>query len=69
MMKTFVRDYDKKVDFSVYAPGYHNALGRARGLARQAAEDEEPHRNPTTGVFLLTELIARYSTRDVGESS
>jgi hypothetical protein len=69
MMKAFVPNYDKKVDFATYAPGYRDALTRARRLAGQAADDEEPHRNPTTGVFMLTELIGRYSTPDEHEPS
>jgi hypothetical protein len=64
MMKTFVPNYDKKVDFSTYASGYRDALARARRLAQHASEDEEPHRNPTTGVFLLTQLIGRYFLPD-----
>jgi hypothetical protein len=64
MMKAFVPNYDKRVDFSAYELTYRDAWARARRLARQAADDGEPHRNPTTGVFLLTELIGRYSTLD-----
>lgn len=64
MMKGFVPNYDKRVDFSAYESTYRLALARARRLARQADDDGEPHRNPTTGVFLLTELIGRYSTPD-----
>lgn len=67
MMKAFVSNYDKKVDFSIYAPTYRDALARARRLARQADDDDEPHRNPTTGVFSLTGLIGRHATPDQPE--
>lgn len=57
MLKTHVADYDKKVDFGIYKDGYTKAVERARSLAKLADSIGEPGRNPTTGVYELTEKI------------
>jgi hypothetical protein len=49
----------KGVDFAVYASSVALAEERARRMDERAAEDGEPHRNPTTGVYRLTQSIAR----------
>jgi hypothetical protein len=59
MTKGFVDGYDKHINFDRFAPHYEAARSRAARMQRQAEEDGEPHRNPTTGVFRLTESIAR----------
>lgn len=38
-------------------PGYAKAVARARSLQQRAEATGEPNRNPSTGVYLLTELI------------
>ena len=54
--------YDKAIDeriFDVLRPGIPDAVRRARRLAEEAAQlDEDPFKNPTTGVFLLLESLA-----------
>jgi hypothetical protein len=62
MMKAFVTRYDKEIDFSVYEPGYMDAMRRALALGRACEADGEPHRNPSTGVAGLTEIIRRDSS-------
>ena len=56
-LKKHVPEYDKHVDYATYSAGYQQALTRARRLNQDADEAHKPHRNPTTGVFELTELI------------
>lgn len=49
--------YDKALDFARMHPGYADALRRARELDREAERHGSPGRNPTTGVYRLTESI------------
>ena len=56
-LKGHVPEYDKHVDYATYAAGYSQAVTRARRMDQDAREAQEPHRNPTTGVYELTELI------------
>lgn len=56
-MKSYVKSYDKKVDFADYVPGYAEAVKRAEALSREAARAGESGRNPTTGVYRLTRAI------------
>lgn len=49
----------KGVDFAAYAESVPLAEERARRMDERAAEDGDPHRNPTTGVYRLTASIAR----------
>jgi hypothetical protein len=57
LLKDYVPDYDKHVDYATYTGGYSQAVVRARRMDQAASEDNEPNRNPTTGVYELTELI------------
>ena len=57
MMKTFVASYDKHVDFARLMTGYEAAVARARRLDQDAIAEDEAGRNPTTGVYQLTEAI------------
>jgi hypothetical protein len=56
-LKAFMPKYDKTLDFSKMKPGYEKAVARARVLQKLAEDTDEPNRNPSTGVYLLTELI------------
>jgi len=56
-LKRHVPNYDKHVDYATYSAGYSQAVTRARKMDQDATEAQEPHRNPTTGVYELTELI------------
>jgi hypothetical protein len=56
-LEKHVPQYDKHVDYTTYAAGYSQAVARAKKMDQDAAEAHEPHRNPTTGVYELTELI------------
>jgi hypothetical protein len=57
MLKTHVPNYDKNVDFRTYSDGYQKAVVRAKYLDNLACSIGEPGRNPTTGVYELTEKI------------
>jgi len=57
LLTKHVPHYDKHVDFAAYATGYPHAVTRASKMDQAAEEANEPHRNPTTGVYKLTELI------------
>lgn len=56
-MKDHVPAYDKRTPFSAFEAGYPEAVSRARRLDDDAAGMAEPGRNPTTGVYRLTERI------------
>lgn len=49
--------YDKALDFEKMHPGYTKAVQRARALDADAEKHGVPGRNPTTGVYGLTEAI------------
>lgn len=49
--------YDKALDFPKMNAGYGDAVGRAMDLDAEALRHESPGRNPTTGVYRLTEAI------------
>jgi hypothetical protein len=50
--------YNKHVDYTTYyATGYPQAVTRAKKMDQEAVDAHEPHRNPTTGIYELTELI------------
>ncbi len=58
MLTQFVPEYDKAVKYLDYAQGYEQAVIRARRLAEQAEQiGESWKKNPTTGVYRLTESI------------
>ncbi len=56
-LKQLVPQYDKHIDFGTYERGYSEAVKRARRMDEEAEDASERHRNPTTGVYQLTELI------------
>jgi hypothetical protein len=56
-LKRHVLKYDKHIDYATYSAGYEQAVTRASKMDQAAEEAHEPHRNPTTGVYNLTELI------------
>lgn len=57
ILKKFVLGYDKKLDFASLQNGYRDAVERARRLDKDAEAMDEPGRDPTTGVWRLTESI------------
>ncbi len=57
ILRKFLPSYDKHVEFGCLADGYSDAVARARRLDRVANDDGESGRNPTTGVWRLTESI------------
>jgi hypothetical protein len=57
MLTEHVPQYDKHVDYTTYSAGYPQATLRAKRMDQAAQEADEPGRNPTTGVYKLTELI------------
>ena len=60
-MKDFITSYDKQVDYADYATGYQEAVLRASKLDEIAALDRDDGRNPTTGMYQLTESIRNAS--------
>jgi hypothetical protein len=62
-LQQHLRDYDKSLDFAKMYPGYSDAVRRAQELAREADIHGEPGRNPTTGVYRLTESIREGAVR------
>lgn len=59
MLREFLPDYDKRLDFDEVAGHVADATTRARRLDQDAEQMGEPGRNPTTGFYLLTDSIAR----------
>jgi hypothetical protein len=59
LLRGFVAGYEKRVDFSAFAPGYADAVKRAERMQGAADGAGEPTRNPTTGVWRLTEAIRK----------
>jgi hypothetical protein len=57
MLTSYVPKYDKHVDYATYSDLYAQAVARARKMDEDAKEANETHRNPTTGIYKLTELI------------
>ncbi|HWO18305.1 MAG TPA: hypothetical protein VNO30_06000 [Kofleriaceae bacterium] len=49
--------YDKDLDFEKVHAGYADAVTRARQLDEVAIKNDDIGRNPTTGVYRLTETI------------
>ena len=57
MLKKHVPGYHKDVDFEDYRAGYEKAVRGAKSLDQLAESMGQPGRNPTTGVYNLTEEI------------
>jgi hypothetical protein len=57
MLTKHVPYYDKHVDYGTYSAGYTEATKRSKQMDEAAENAGEPGRNPTTGVYKLTELI------------
>lgn len=58
LRRDHVPSYDKGVQFGELAAGVKHAITRAERLAQEAARlGEDPHKNPTTGVFRLIRAI------------
>lgn len=61
MLKKYGPEFDKGVDFDDYREGYFEARSRATKLDQRCEEDGEPFRNPSTGIYLVTDQISLYS--------
>lgn len=59
ILKSFVPHYNKHVDFEHYKNGYIDASRRSQNLEHEAILDRDDGRNPTTGVWRLTESIRK----------
>lgn len=57
LLSEYIPRYNKHVDFAQYAPGYTEAVKRAKRLDEVARQAGTPGHNPTTNVYELTELI------------
>jgi hypothetical protein len=56
-LKKHLPAYDKELDFATVHVGYDDAIQRAQSLDKSAAQTGRPGGNPTTGIYLLTEMI------------
>lgn len=56
-LRRHCKDYEKALPCDDLLPNYATAVERAKQLSEEALHHEEPGRNPTTDVYLLTELI------------
>lgn len=56
-LRKYMPGYQKRLDYEAMKPGYPKAVDRARSLAEEANRFGEPGRNPTSGVYRLTENI------------
>jgi RloB-like protein len=61
LLEKHIIRYDKTVDFGLFVQGYRLAHRRAAALDEHCRQDNEAFRNPSTGVYRLTEQIGRYS--------
>jgi hypothetical protein len=59
VLKEHLPRYDKVLDFSKMKAGYASAVERAQSLMKTGEAMGEPNRNPSTAVYLLTELIRK----------
>lgn len=57
MMRDHVAGYDKGVSFDAYLPGYEEAVQRAQRIEREAEEQGEEGRNPSTSIWKLTQAL------------
>lgn len=69
MLNLHVIDYVKRVSLEVLTPGYPNAVRRAKKLDEVAEADRDGGRNPTTGVWRLTEAIQEIEEEKNSETS
>jgi hypothetical protein len=58
MLAEYVPGYNKHDDYETYSASYPQAVARASKMDKDAENAHEPHCNPTTGVYILTELIS-----------
>lgn len=57
LMRACLPGYDKHIDVDRFVQSYPVAVERGRRLTHEAAAMGEPQRNPSTGVWRLTEAI------------
>jgi hypothetical protein len=57
MLKGHLPNYGKRVDFRDFQAGYRQAVNRASQLDELAQQIGDAGRNPTTGIYRLTERI------------
>ena len=62
-IKCHLPRYEKELDFGRLIVGYNDAVRRARELDALAASHKDLRRNPSTGVYRLTESIRRVGQR------
>jgi hypothetical protein len=64
LLKEYVPEYDKNVEFCTYSAGYSQAVKRAKRLDQSADDAGEAGRNPTTGVYELAELVCEEASQE-----
>jgi hypothetical protein len=60
LLGNHIGDYNKELPFEKLWPNYETAVERAAKLQKDADSNGDPCRNPTTGVFRLTEKIRKF---------
>ena len=59
ILRGYLPDYDKHVDFDLLTPGIAEARRRALRIDEEADQIRDPGKNPTTGVYRLVDSISR----------
>ena len=59
LLDTYVKDYDKSVNYRNYEDGYEDAVKRAKPLGPCNLNTCQPGPNPSTGAYSLTESIRK----------
>jgi hypothetical protein len=67
LLKSHVQGYDKHINFEDYSSGYQAAVERAKALQALAESMSDLGRNPSTGVYELTEAIISPPQQDDNE--
>ena len=62
LLEEFVPGYDKKIEIAKFIDGYPDAVRRAERLARAIDDLPEWKRNPSSGLFRLTRVMAEEAT-------
>jgi hypothetical protein len=56
-LKVHLPNYEKELPYEKLSPSYLDAVSRAANLENESQQHSSPRRNPTTGIYKLTERI------------
>lgn len=57
VLRKYLPEYEKRLDFKRMHSGFDSACARAKQLGAEAERHGDAHRNPSTGVYRLTEAL------------